>query len=145
MRFATRSVFFCNKNVLQRVQRDFTIKKKKRERPMKRGEREREKRRPTKNGTLCPAVFRVYSIFFFSFFGRGKRGGGWMSLIRDAFVNTKLLFLTPPPFFFNYEKGRQRPILCLKTVVLYWCSKTFSTVVVLSSLVCLCIASFFFE
>ena len=66
-----------------------------------------------------------------------------MSLIRDAFANT-LLFLTPPLFFFNYEKGRQRPILCLKTVVLYWCSKTFSTVV-LSSLVCLCIASFFFE
>ena len=78
MRFATRSVFFCNKNVLQRVQRDFTIKKKKRERPMKRGEREREGKKETnkKRGTLCPAVFRVYSIFFFSLFLGGAKGGG---------------------------------------------------------------------
>jgi len=80
MRFATRSVFFCNKNVLQRVQRDFTIKKKKkRETYEKGGERERGKKGDhKKRGTLCVlAVFRVFSIFFFlSFFGRGKRGGG---------------------------------------------------------------------
>ena len=119
MRFATRSVFFCNKNVLQRVQRDFTIKKKKRERPMKRGEREREGKKETnkKRGDTCVLLCLGFIPFFFSlFFWEGQKGGGgWMSLIRDSFVNT-LLFLTPPLFFFNYEKGRQRPILCLKTV-----------------------------
>ena len=79
MRFATRSVFFCNKNVLQRVQRDFTIKKKKRERPMKRGEREREGKKETnkKRGTLVSLLCLGFIPFFFlSFFGRGKRGGG---------------------------------------------------------------------
>ena len=45
---------------------------------MKRGEREREGKKETnkKRGTLCPAVFRVYSIFFFSLFLGGAKGGG---------------------------------------------------------------------
>ena len=82
MRFATRSVFFCNKNVLQRVQRDFTIKKK-RERPMKRGEREREGKKETnkKRGTLVSLLcLGFFPFFFLSFFGRGKRGGGGVNV-----------------------------------------------------------------
>ena len=91
--------------VLQRVQRDFTIKKKKRERPMKRGEREREGKKETnkKRGTLVSLLcLGFFPFFFLSLFLGGAKGGagGGMSLIRDAFVNTKLLFLTPPPFFF---------------------------------------------
>ena len=65
--------------VLQRVQRDFTIKKKKRERPMKRGEREREGKKETnkKRGTLVSLLcLGFFPFFFLSFFGRGKRGGG---------------------------------------------------------------------
>ena len=105
MRFATRSVFFCNKNVLQRVQRDFTIKKKKkRETYEKGGERERGKKGDQKQktgGHFVSLLCLGFIPFFFSlFFWEGQKGGGWMSLIRDAFVNTKLLFLTPPPFFF---------------------------------------------
>ena len=89
--------------VLQRVQRDFTIKKKRERETYEKGgrEREREKRRPKNNGgTLCVlAVFRVFSIFF-SGEGGAKGGGGGCSLIRDAFVNTKLLFFDSSPFFF---------------------------------------------
>ena len=55
--------------------------------------------------THTAAMFRVYSIFCFSFFlgGQAKGGGGDVSLIRFYTRFYTLLFGTPPPLFFLYE------------------------------------------
>ena len=69
---------FCN------AFKETLLKKKKRERPMKRGEREREGKKETnkKRGDTCVLLCLGFIPFFFlSFFGRGKRGGGCLSFV----------------------------------------------------------------
>ena len=106
---STRKYAFCKHVVCSFATKMFcnafkeTLLLRRRERDLWKGgrEREREKRRPTKNGGhLCVLLCLGFIPFFFlSFFGRGKRGGGvdvshsWLICKHTPFFDSSPFFL----------------------------------------------------